>query len=163
MTILQSADRFTVDTAAAIYNRHKVEGAKEWIRHDIEVYRVTYKTRDIDGSEVVASGAVLVPKTSGPLRVMCYCRGTIIPVHWERRAPSYYDLENNESIYENYEPSFLMATFASAGYLVVAPDGIGYGSTRNREHPYNHAASLACTSLDMIREPRVLPQGKAQP
>ncbi len=161
MAILQSAERITTDTAAAIYNRHKVEGSKELIRHDIEVYRVTYTTRDTDGSEIVRSGAVLVPKTIGPLRVMCYCRGTIIPVHWERRAPSYYDLENNQSIYENYEPSFLMATFASAGYLVVAPDGIGYGSAKNREHPYNHAASLAWTSLDMIRAARSSPAMKS--
>jgi len=154
MTILKSAERITTDPAAAIYNRHKVEGSKELIRHDVEVYRVTYTTRDSDGSEVVASGAVLVPKKAGPLRVMCYCRGTIIPVHWERRAPSYYDLENNQSIYENYEPSFLMATFASAGYVVVAPDGIGYGTTKNREHPYMHAASLASTSLDILQAAR---------
>ena len=85
---------------------------------------------------------------------MCYCRGTIIPVHWENRAPSYYDLENNQSIYENYEMSFLAATFASAGYVVVAPDAIGYGATKDREHPYMHAASLGWTSLDMLRAAR---------
>ena len=154
MTILQSTDRIKTDTASAIYDRHKVEGSQELIRHDVEVYRVTYTTRDSDGSEVVASGAVLVPRTAGPLRVMCYCRGTIIPVHQEQWAPSYYNLEKDQSIYENYEMSYLAATFASAGYLVVAPDGIGYGSTKNREHPYNHAASLAWTSLDMLRAAR---------
>ncbi len=151
MTILQSANRIKTDTAAAIYDRHKVEGSKELIRHDVEVYRVTYKTRDSDGSEVVASGAILVPKKTGPLKVMCYCRGTIIPVHQETWAPSYYNLEKDQSIYENYEMSYLAATFASAGYVVVAPDGIGYGSTKNRQHPYMHAASLAWTSLDMLR------------
>ena len=86
---------------------------------------MTYKTRDTDGSEIVASGAVLVPKKTGPLRVMCYCRGTIIPVHRERRAPSYYNLENDQSIYENYEPSYLMATFASAGYSSLHPTASG--------------------------------------
>ena len=78
-TILQSADRFSTDTAAAIYNRHKVEGTKEWIRRDIEVYRVTYKTRDIDGSEVVASGAVLGQKTSGPPGIVTLARTTMSP------------------------------------------------------------------------------------
>ena len=154
MTNLQSADRIKTDTASAIYDRHKVEGSKELIRHDVEVYRVTYKTRDSDGSEVVASGAILVPKTAGPLRVMCYCRGTIIPVHQETWAPSYYNLEKDQSIYENYEMSYLAATFASAGYVVVAPDGIGYGTTKDREHPYMHAASLAWTSLDILRAVR---------
>jgi dienelactone hydrolase len=154
MSVLKSAELITTDTAAVIYGRHKVPGTREVIRHDIEVYRVTYTTRDTDGVEVVASGAILVPKTRGPLRVMCYGRGTIIPGHGERFAPSYYNLENNQSISENYEMSFLAATFASAGYVVVAPDGIGYGSTKEREHPYVHAASLASTSLDMLRAAR---------
>jgi hypothetical protein len=87
---------------------------------------------------------------------MCYCRGTIVPVYDEYTAPSYYDLRNNHSIYQNYEMSFLAATFASAGYLVAAPDGIGYGATKGREHPYMHAASLAPTSLDLIRAAREL-------
>jgi dienelactone hydrolase len=87
---------------------------------------------------------------------MCYCRGTIIPVYDEYTAPSYYDLRNNESIYQNYEPSFLIATFASAGYVVAAPDGIGYGATKGREHPYVHTPSLARTSLDLLRAAREL-------
>jgi alpha-beta hydrolase superfamily lysophospholipase len=85
---------------------------------------------------------------------MAYLRGTIIPVHWERRAPSYYDLENNQSIYENYEMSYLAAGFASAGYVTVAPDLIGYGASRDREHPYMHAPSLAWASRDMLHAAR---------
>lgn len=154
MGALRSTEMITTDTAAAIYDRHKVAGTREVIRHDVEVYRITYTTRDPDGSEIVASGAILIPKVAGSLRVMCYCRGTIIPEHGELTAPSYYDLENNQSIYENYEMSFLAATFAAAGYVVVAADGIGFGSTRDREHPYVHAASLAWTSLDMLRAAR---------
>src|SRR5262249_18515930 len=42
----------------------------------------------------------------------------------------------------------------AAGYLVVAPDGIGYGATKGCEHPYMHAPSLASTSLDMLRAAR---------
>jgi fermentation-respiration switch protein FrsA (DUF1100 family) len=156
MPTLSSAERITTDTAAAIYGRHKVERTKEQIRYDVDVYRVTYATRDTDGSEVVASGAVLVPKSGGKVPLMAYCRGTIIPVHDEYTAPSHYDLRNNKSIYENYEMSFLAATFASAGYVVAAPDGIGYGATKGREHLYLHAPSLAWTSLDMLRAAREL-------
>jgi acetyl esterase/lipase len=156
MTTLKTADLITTDTAAAIFGRHRVEGTWGFIRHDVEVYRVTYTTRDADGTEVVASGAVLIPKAAGKVPLMCYCRGTIIPVYDECTAPSYYDLRNNESIYQNYEPSFLIATFASAGYLVAAPDGIGYGATKGQEHPYVHAPSLARTSLDLLRAAREL-------
>jgi dienelactone hydrolase len=153
-SVLKSVRLITIDTAAANCGRHKVAGTQELIRHDIEVYRVTYTTRDPNGVEVVASGAILVPKMCGPLRVMCYGRGTIIPVHQEKWAPSYYNLESDPSINRNYEMSFLAATFASAGYVVVVPDGIGYGSTKDQEHPYCHSASLASTSLDMLRAAR---------
>jgi fermentation-respiration switch protein FrsA (DUF1100 family) len=156
MTTLKTANLITTDTAVAIFGRHQVDGTRELIRHDVDVYRVTYATRDADGTEVVASGAVLIPKAAGKLRLMCYCRGTIIPIYDEYTAPSYYDLRNNESIYQNYEPSFLIATFASAGYLVAAPDGIGYGATQGREHPYVHAPSLTRTSLDLLRAAREL-------
>jgi hypothetical protein len=159
MGVLKSGELIKTDTAVAIFGRHRVEGSRKWIRHDIEVYRVTYKTQDADGTPIVASGAVVipkVPKTEGKLRLMCYHRGTIIPVYDEYTAPSYYCLRNNESIYQNYEPSFLIATFASAGYLVAASDGIGYGATQGREHPYVHASSLAQSSLDLLRAAREL-------
>jgi acetyl esterase/lipase len=155
MTTLKTADLITTDTAIAIFGRHRVEGSRRWIKHDIDVYRVTYDTQDADGAPIVASGAVLIPKTCQS-RLMCYCRGTIIPVYDEYTAPSYYDLKNNESIYQNYEPSFLIASFASAGYVVAASDGIGYGATKGREHPYVHAPSLARTSLDLLRAAREL-------
>jgi dienelactone hydrolase len=154
MGVLRSSEQITTDTAVAIFGRHRVEGTRALIRHDVDVYRVTYATRDAEDKEVVASGAVLipkVPKAAGKIPLMCYCRGTIIPVYDEYTAPSYYDLRNNESIYQNYGMSFLAASFASAGYLVAAPDGIGYGATKGHEHPYVHAPSLARTSLDLLR------------
>jgi pimeloyl-ACP methyl ester carboxylesterase len=155
MGVLKTANLITTDTAAAIYDRHKVDGTRQWIRHDVEVYRVTYTTRDTDGQEVLVSGVILVPKVAGPLRMMCYCRGTIIPVHGEENAPSYYKREKIKDAYDDhYEMSFLAATFASAGYVVVAPDAIGYGASKDHEHPYLHAASLAWTSLDMLRAAR---------
>jgi acetyl esterase/lipase len=155
MNILKTADLITVDTAAAIYDRHKVEGTRQWVRHDVEVYRVTYTTRDTDGEEILVSGAILIPKVAGPLRVMCYCRGTIIPIHGEENAPSYYKRGKIKDAYDDhYEMSFLAATFASAGYMVVAPDDIGYGASKGSEHPYIHAASLASISVDMLRAAR---------
>src|SRR5262249_25833139 len=160
----KAVESIRTDTAVAIFGRHRVEGSRGWIRHDIEVYRVTYDTQNADGKPIVASGAVLIPKVprgAGKLRMMCYHRGTIIPVYDEYTAPSYYDLRKNESIYQNYEPSFLIATFASAGYLVAAPDGIGYGETKGCEHPYVHAQSLAQTSLDLLRAARELAAQKS--
>jgi pimeloyl-ACP methyl ester carboxylesterase len=150
-TCLRSAELIATETAQAIYERHRVPGTEGQFRQNVQVYRLTYTTRDVDGTAITASGAVLVPAVAGPLPTMSYLRGTIIPIHWERRAPSYYDLENNQSIYENYEMSYLAAGFAAAGYFTVAPDLIGYGASRDREHPYLHAPSLAWAARDMLR------------
>jgi pimeloyl-ACP methyl ester carboxylesterase len=153
--LLKSVDLLTTDTADAIYNRHKIADARNWVRHDVDVYRITYATRDTHGTEIVASGAILVPKGVERPRTLCYCRGTIIPGSGERNAPSYYQLERIKDSYDDhYEMSCLAATFAAAGYLVVAPDGIGYGASKGREHPYVHAPSLGWTSLDMLRAAR---------
>ncbi|MBY0396277.1 MAG: hypothetical protein K2X91_07380 [Thermoleophilia bacterium] len=152
---LKSAERIATDTADAIYGRHKVAATKPWIRRDVDVYRITYATRDTDGAEVVASGAVLVPKGVEAAPLMAYGRGTIVPVTGEENAPSYYRREKIQDVYgDHYEMSYLAATFASAGYVVAAPDAIGYGASKGREHPYIHAASLAWTSLDMLRATR---------
>jgi hypothetical protein len=93
MGVLKSALLINTDPADAVYDRHKVEGTRRWVRHDVDAFRVTYTTRDTDGQEVLVSGALLVPRVAGPLRVICYCRGTIIPVHGEENAPSYYRRE----------------------------------------------------------------------
>jgi pimeloyl-ACP methyl ester carboxylesterase len=155
VNIMKSVELIARDTAEAIFNRHKVQGTSKLIRHDVDVYRITYETRDTDSKRIEASGAILCPKGIERPRTMCYCRGTIIPVAGEFNAPSYYRLEKIKDVYDDhYEMSFLAATFASAGYLVVAADGIGYGASKDCEHPYNHAASLASTSLDMIRAAR---------
>src|SRR5215468_8861552 len=159
-TCLRSAELIAAETAKAIYERHRVPGTEELFRHDVQVYRLSYATRDVDGTEITVSGAILVPAVAGPAPLMSYHRGTILPVHWERRAPSYYDLENNQSIYENYEMSFLAAGFPAAGYFTVAPDLIGYGSSRGREHPYGHAPSLAWVTRDMLRAAREFAAGQ---
>jgi len=162
VNLLQSADFLTTDTAEAIYGRHQVAGTWGWIRNDVDVYRINYATRDTDDKGIVASGAILVPKGVERPRTMCYCRGTIIPGSGERNAPSYYERERIKDAYDDhYEMSYLAATFAAAGYLVVAPDGIGYGATRRLEHPYMHARSLAWTSLDMLRAAREFAVQKA--
>ncbi len=162
MKKLKSAELLTTDTARAIYERHKIAGTWGLIRHDVDVYRLTYETLDTDKTPVVVSGAVLVPKGVEQPRTMCYCRGTIIPGSGESNAPSYYQRERIADVYaDHYEMSYLAATFASAGYLVVAPDCIGYGASKNREHPYHHAPSLAWTSLDMLRAAREFAEQKS--
>ena len=54
---LRSAELLAAESAEAIYQRHRVPGTQDWFRHDVKVYRLTYATRDVDGTEITASGA----------------------------------------------------------------------------------------------------------
>ncbi|MDF7814433.1 alpha/beta fold hydrolase [Hymenobacter sp. YC55] len=112
------------------------------VRYPIRVYKLTYTTQNTDGQKVTASGALLVPVTTQALPLLSYQHGTISP-EGEDRAPSYYSASS-----EVYSAVSLLA---STGYIVSAPDYIGYGAAKNLPHPYEHAASLASTSLDMMR------------
>ncbi|UOQ54385.1 alpha/beta hydrolase family protein [Hymenobacter cellulosivorans] len=115
------------------------------VRYPIRVYRLTYTTRDNSGQNVTASGALLVPVTTEALPLLSYQHGTIRPDD-EDRAPSYYN--PSSEVYS------AVSVLASTGYIVSAPDYIGYGASKNLPHPYEHAASLASASLDMLRAAR---------
>ncbi|MBR7948619.1 alpha/beta fold hydrolase [Microvirga sp. STR05] len=112
------------------------------VRYPIRAYKLTYTTRNPDGQMVAASGVLLVPVTTQALPLLSYQHGTIRPDD-ESRAPSYY--RSGSEVYS------AVSVLASTGYIVSAPDYIGYGVSKALPHPYEHAASLASASLDMLR------------
>jgi len=109
----------------------------------VRVYRIVYKTTDVSGNEINASGALIFPAENKPYALISYQHGTITA---ESEAPSNYQ-PNSEA----YDAGTLLS---GVGYVVAMPDYIGYGSSKDLEHPYEHAASLASTSRDMIRAAR---------
>ena len=112
------------------------------VRYPIRAYKLTYTTPNSDGQMVVASGVLLVPVTTQALPLLSYQHGTLRPDD-ESRAPSYY--RSGSEVYS------AVSVLASTGYIVSAPDYIGYGASKALPHPYEHAASLASASLDMLR------------
>ena len=38
-----------------------------YVKNDIKVYKITYKTKNTDGAEITASGALVLPSVSGPV------------------------------------------------------------------------------------------------
>lgn len=113
------------------------------LTNGIRVYKVVYKTPNTDGTELQASGALLVPITPDnriPNGLMSQQHGTITE---DSQAPSYYNQSSEAYTYAS--------AFAALGYAVACPDYIGYGESRQVPHPYEHRQSLATASLDMIR------------
>lgn len=110
------------------------------VKYDIKAYKIVYKTKNTDGTEVQASGALLIPTTTEAVPLISQQHGTI---RSDTDAPSNYGTGS-----ESYS---IASLFASNGYIIACPDYIGYGTSKNIVHPYEHRESLAQASLDMIR------------
>ena len=108
---------------------------------NIEAYKIKYKTTDLDGSEIEASGVVFVPQGDVEAPIVSYQHGTISS---NDSAPS------NIEILGSGEYT-IMAVFSSFGFVVSMPDYIGYGASVASEHPYEHGNSLGSTSYDMLK------------
>ncbi|MCV2420519.1 lipase family protein [Paucibacter sp. DJ2R-2] len=111
-------------------------------RYEVRAYRLEYLTRDGQGREVLASGLVAVPlKPAGaPSPVLSYQHATLMH---EREAPS------NQAV-----ASEAVVMMASAGYIVVAADYIGYGVSKQLPHPYLQAAPSASAVNDLLTAAR---------
>ena len=115
------------------------------IQRDIQAYRITYKTKSWDGTDVTASGALLVPVAIGgeSFPMVSQQHGTITS---EAQAPSNFA--------DGSEAASFGALFASSGYIMACPDYLGYGESKTMMHPYLHRQTEALASLDMLRASR---------
>ncbi|PLK42925.1 S9 family peptidase [Emticicia sp. TH156] len=113
-----------------------------FIQGGVKQYKLVYKTKNTDGTEIQASGALVVPVISNRTAaypLVSYQHGTIFN---DKDAPSYFTSDGEGS---------LVSLVATLGYIVAAPDYIGYGASNNLPHPYEHREGLATASLDMLR------------
>lgn len=114
-----------------------------FIRYGIKAYRLEYTTTNSDGKTIKASGALMVPNVTTAVPMLSMQHGTITS---DDDAPS-----NFQSSSEAYSYG---SVFASQGYIIAAPDYIGYGASKDLPHTYEHRNGLATASLDMLRAAR---------
>lgn len=115
--------------------------------YDIEVVKLTYSTELESGDTVTASGTISFPKNkTGASPLLSYQHATIY---------------HNDSVPSN-DPKFdLTPVFAAtAGFVAVAPDYIGYGTSSNLPHPYIQAVPSANSVVDLIRAARTYVEQK---
>ena len=115
------------------------EAVSEKVQFGTKVYKLTYKTTDVLGNEIIASGALLIPDGLQQYPILSYQHGTLFS---EDEAPSNFSTGT--------EVRFLAPILASTGYIVSVPDYLGYGSSKNYPHPYEHAETLGSASFDML-------------
>lgn len=122
-----------------------------YVKNDIKVYKITYKTKNTDGTDITASGALIVPVVTNPVSMISVQHGTITDIG---DAPSLFR--------DGSEGSSFGSLFGSMGYIIAYPDYIGYGASDNLPHPYEHRASLASASLDMLRAAKEFLRGQTE-
>lgn len=114
-----------------------------FLKYGVKVHTLTYKTQTPDGTEVTASGAILIPDAPDAVPMVSQQHGTITD---DAQAPSNYGPGSDA-----YEAA---TVFASVGFIMVCPDYIGYGASKSTPHTYEHRQGLAQASLDMLRAAR---------
>jgi len=114
---------------------------KPYLNYDVAFYEITYKTNYL-GQEILASGLVTFPKTDVAVPMMSFQHGTMVK---HSDAPTV-----DQSTYT------FLSSVASAGYIFLVPDFIGFGSSSNVLHPYYHKDLTASSVVDMLKAAREL-------
>jgi dienelactone hydrolase len=112
---------------------------------DVSIKRVTYQTVGASAEATTASTLLAVP-TGG---ATADCSGTRPVVVYAHAAA---DLKTKDmSLASDAETRYLLAFFASQGYVVVAPNYTGYTDSNLSYHPFMLAEAQANDVVDALR------------
>jgi hypothetical protein len=117
----------------------------------ITVYHLTYQTEDPKGNITPASGALMVPSSgsdtacTGARPIVLYAHGTTTDRN--------FDLAQLDTA-DSSEGVALAAVFAAEGYIVVAPNYLGYDISTLGYHPYLIAAQQSKEMIDAVTAAR---------
>ena len=116
--------------------------------YDIEIYKVTYNTH-YNTLPIVASGLVVLPKTTQSVGMLSFHHGTITKYD---DAPSNFSAGDYNTI--------AYAAMASVGFIGVIPDYLGFGSSTSVLHPYYVEDLMASSIIDLLKASVELSQEK---
>lgn len=112
----------------------------------LAVYHLQYRTVDPAGNLTPASGALMVPSGTncgGGRPVVLYAHGTSTD-----RAYNFADVQNTG------EALVVATEFAAQGYIVVAPNYVGYDTSTLGYHPYLNADQQSKDMIDALTAAR---------
>ncbi len=119
----------------------ELETLTELFEYDVVHYKVTYKTTYL-GQEIIASGLVTFPETTNAVPMISFQNGTIA--------------SNAEAPTSNTQTFTILSGIASAGYIFVVPDFIGFGVSSDIISPYHSAEYTGRAVVDLMRAAREL-------
>ncbi len=113
----------------------------------IELYKVSYRSRDEKNRAVVLTGLVVLPRGGAANGLVIFNHGTLVN---SALAPSRFTGKSNAS-----EAELAVLAFASGGYAVAMPDYLGLGDHKGA-HPYPLGAANSRSAVDIIEPARTL-------
>ncbi|MDP9198286.1 MAG: prolyl oligopeptidase family serine peptidase, partial [Pseudomonadota bacterium] len=115
-----------------------------------DVYHFEYTTVDPAGELTPASAAMMVPNDSGETcqgerPIVLYAHGTNTDITFNMA-----DLESSN----NTESLLMAGLFAAEGYIVVAPNYVGYDTSTFGNHPYLNGDQQSKDMIDALAAAR---------
>jgi pimeloyl-ACP methyl ester carboxylesterase len=114
-----------------------INGIAENARYSVQIFKVTYNTH-YKTDVVNASGLVCIPLADESFPILSFQNGTNTK---HDNAPS------EDPLNFNY---FLLEMIASNGYIVLIPDYLGFGESKNFVHPYYQRESTNNAVIDLM-------------
>jgi pimeloyl-ACP methyl ester carboxylesterase len=114
------------------------------LKYDIDIYKITYKTQ-YNGQEINASALVALPLRAPAAPIISFQHGTIAAYTQAPTALEPFDAE-----------AILYTALAAPGMIAVAPDLLGFGSSKSVLHPYYVEDLTASAVRDAVRAARDL-------
>ena len=111
-------------------------------KYAVQTWRLNYLSTDAQGATVEASALVCIPVKPAGSRspVLSYQHGTTVK---DAEAPSNHATADEAAV-----------VMASAGYIVLAADYVGYGVSKGRPHPYLQSTPTAAAVNDLLTAAR---------
>jgi alpha-beta hydrolase superfamily lysophospholipase len=143
-----SVNSITLENLKSFASYSGQQAITDLVRHGVTTYKITYQTT-YKGNPIEASGLLYVPQgltTAAPL----------------------VSLQHGTTFLKDNAPStggdFTgMEYFASAGYIAIMPDYLGYGASSEVFHPYYDEKHSASTVVDMIKSAKEFLKSKNLP
>ena len=131
----------TNDNIITIVQNSEFENLKDYLEYGISLYTITYNTT-YKGKNIKASGLVSFPDTDKGMPILNFNHGT---------TSLHADAPTEDLIQYSF-----FSNAASAGYIFVIPDYLGFGVSEDIVHPYYRSDITGQTVVDMIRATKEL-------
>lgn len=112
----------------------------------VDFYYIDYQTRGATSEAATASGALMVP--TGPAAACSGARPLVLYAHGTTTDKNYNIADITNAA--NTEGALVAAMFAAQGYVVIAPNYVGYDSSSLSYHPYLNAAQQSGEMIDAL-------------